>query len=109
MNEILHKSLTGKIISVYYKIYNGLSHTYPEFIYERTFAQQLKKLGINVIRQDEYKIYYKEKLVGIQRLDLFIAQNVVVELKVAPTILPIHKAAGILLFKGCRKRSRIII
>ncbi|MHA1744278.1 MAG: GxxExxY protein, partial [Candidatus Heimdallarchaeota archaeon] len=68
--------MTEKIISVYYKLYNGLSHTYPEFIYERAFAQQLRKLGIQVVRQDEYQVFYKDKLVGIQRLDLFVAKEV---------------------------------
>jgi len=94
MTELLYKDLTEKIISVYYKLYNGLSHTYPEFIYERAFAQQLQKLGIQVVRQDEYQVFYKDKLVGIQRLDLFVAKEVVVELKVVPQILAIHKAQG---------------
>jgi GxxExxY protein len=94
MTELLHKDLTEKIISVYYKLYNGLSHTYPEFIYERAFSEQLRKLGIQVIRQDEYQIFYKDKLMGIQRLDLFVARDVVVEIKVVPKILPIHKAQG---------------
>ena len=108
MKEILHKTLTGQIISVYYKIYNGLSHTYPEYIYENVFAQQLRKLGVKVIRQDEYKVFYKEKLVGIQRLDLLVAQDVVVELKVTPVLLPIHKAQAFSYLKVVGKEVGLV-
>lgn len=92
MSKLLHKNLTEKIIGVYYRIYNGLSHTYPEYIYENAFAQQLRKKGFKVFRQEEYLIKYKEKLVGMQRLDLFAADEIVIELKVAPNLQRIHKA-----------------
>ncbi|MFQ6059232.1 MAG: GxxExxY protein [Anaerolineae bacterium] len=35
MTELLHKDLTHRIIGTYYAVYNKLSQTYPEFIYER--------------------------------------------------------------------------
>jgi GxxExxY protein len=108
MAELLYKDLTEKVISVYYRLYNGLSHTYPEFIYERAFAQQLRKLGIQVIRQDEYKIFYKDKLVGLQRLDLFVAREVVVEIKVVPQILSIHKAQGFSYLKVVAKQVGLL-
>lgn len=32
ISQLLYKNQTEKIIGVYYRIYNGLSHTYPEYI-----------------------------------------------------------------------------
>lgn len=92
MTELLHKELTHRIIGVYYEVYNKLSQTYPEFIYERAMAALLERQGIGYLRQDEYQIKYKEQLVGVQQLDLFIADEVVVELKVADSITPLHLA-----------------
>lgn len=92
MTELLHRDLTGRIIGVYYTVYNKLSQTYPEFIYERVMIALLERLGIRCVQQGEYEIRYKEWLVGVQRLDIFIADKAVVELKVADSIDPIHVA-----------------
>ncbi|MFQ5859061.1 MAG: GxxExxY protein [Anaerolineae bacterium] len=92
MTELLHRELTGKIIGVYYDVYNGLSQTYPEFVFEEAMTADLRRLGISCIRQDKYEIRYKDWFVGRQELDIFVAQAVVVEIKVAERILPIHLA-----------------
>ncbi len=90
MTELLHKELTGSIIKVYYDVYNGLSQTYPEFVFEKAMMADLRRLGIPCVRQDKYEIRYKDWIVGRQELDIFVAQAVVVELKVAERIEPIH-------------------
>ena len=41
MTRLLHKELTGTILGVYWDVYNGLSHVYPEFIYETAMAGEL--------------------------------------------------------------------
>lgn len=92
MTELIHKDLTGHIIGVYYRVFNRLSQTYPEHIYERAMIVLLERLGISCVQQDEYEINYKDWLVGVQRLDIFVAEQAVVELKVAPEITPLHHA-----------------
>ena len=95
MTELLHKELTRKIIGVYYDVYNGTGRTYPEFIYERAMRDDLSRLGIPSRRQPEYTIFYKGRPAGAQRLDLFVAGDVVVEIKVAPGLTRLHKAQTI--------------
>lgn len=51
-----------------------------------------RERGIPCSRQDEYQVVYKDKIVGLQRLDMFVAGEVVVELKVAQHIEPVHLA-----------------
>lgn len=92
MTKLLHKDLTGRIIGVYYDVYNALSQTYPEFVYEKAMIADLRRLGVPCIRQDKYEILYKDWIVGRQELDIFVAQSVVVELKVTEQIKPIHLA-----------------
>jgi len=75
VTELLHRELTGKVIRVYYDVYNGLSRTYPEFIYENAMMRDLARCGIECSRQDEYKVFYKDWLVGAQRLDIFVARE----------------------------------
>lgn len=92
MTELLHRELTGKIIGVYYNVYNGLSRTYPEFIFENAMIGELGRHRIRCTRQDKYKIFYKEWLVGLQRLDIFVAERVVVEVKVKPRLTRLDMA-----------------
>ena len=92
MTELLHRELTGKIIGVYYDVYNGLSRTYPEFIYENAMMRVLRQQGIRCTRQDEYAILYKGQPIGAQRLDIFVAEQVVVEIKVKPRLTRLHQA-----------------
>jgi GxxExxY protein len=92
MTELLHNNLTHTIIGVYYDVYNGTARTYPEFIYERAMMHDLRKKGLRCRQQEEYQVIYRDRLVGSQRLDLFVADKVVVEIKVAPQLTDLHKA-----------------
>jgi len=58
MTELLYRDLTDKIIRVYYDVYNGLSRTYPEFIYENAMMHDLTRDGVRCTRQEEYQIHY---------------------------------------------------
>lgn len=92
MTTLIHRELTGKIIGTYYDVYNGTSRTYREYVYENAMLFDLRRQGIPCERQEEYQIRYKDWIVGRQRLDIFVADQVIVELKVAESLQPIHKA-----------------
>jgi len=93
MTELLYKELTGKILRAYYTAYNGLSRTHPEFICENAMVKLLGKMRVHHRRQPEYQIMYKEWVVGLQRLDILLLDEIVaVECKVAPRLESIHKA-----------------
>jgi GxxExxY protein len=92
MTKLLHEELTHAIIGTYYDVYNGTGRTYPEFIYERAMVHDLRHRGITCRQQEEYQVFYKDKLVGSQHLDLFVASEVVVEIKVAPELIDLHRA-----------------
>lgn len=92
MTKLLHKDLTGTIIGAFYEVYNHTSRTYPEYIYERAMMEELRRRGIEAKSQDKYEIIYKDYLVGLQRLDLFVVEEVVVENKVAERLTGLHKA-----------------
>jgi len=94
MPELLHKELTGSIIGAYYEVYNHTSRTYPEYIYESALMEELRRRGLAVTQQDEYQILYKGRLVGKQRLDLFVVQEIVVENKKTDKLTPLNKAQG---------------
>ena len=108
MTRLMHKELTGTIIGVYWDVYNGLSRVYPEFIYERAMMDELGRRNVPCRRQPEYEVTYRDKLVGKQRLDLFVADEVVVELKIAPELTKLHKAQTISYLKVVGKAVALL-
>ncbi|MCW5853244.1 MAG: GxxExxY protein [Anaerolineae bacterium] len=108
MTDLLHKKLTGAIIGAYYEVYNHTSRTYPEYIYERALMEELRRRGYQATCQDEYQIHYKDHLVGLQRLDLMVVEEVMAENKRADRLTPLHKAQGLSYLKTVQKQVGLI-
>ncbi len=103
MTELLHCELTGDLIGAYYEVYNHTPRTFPEFIYESALVVEIERRGYPVARQDEYQIIYKERIVGLQRLDLFVVREVVVENKVVERLSPLNRVQGLSYLKTVGK------
>ncbi len=109
MPNLAYQELTGEIIGAYYEVYNHTSRTYPEYIYEGAMREELRRRGIRTTRQDKYEIVYKNKRVGHQALDLFVAQEVVVENKVVERLTRLHKAQTISYLKTVDKSVGLLL
>jgi GxxExxY protein len=108
MTKLLYKELTGTIIGVYFDVYRGTARTYPEYIYEQAMLEDMRRKGIPCQRQPDYEVFYKDRRVGRQQLDLFVAGEVVVELKVAPQLTKLHKAQAISYLKVVGKQVSLL-
>jgi GxxExxY protein len=108
MPALLHRELTGDLIGAYYEVYNHTPRTYPEAIFESALVVEIRQRGYEITRQDEYQIFYKERLVGVQRLDLFVVHEVVVENKVVENLTPLNKAQGMSYLKTVGKQVGLI-
>jgi GxxExxY protein len=95
MMKLRHQAVTGKIIGSYYDVYNGTGRTYPEYVYERGLMMDLTGQEVKCYLQPEYQVLYKGIVVGKQVLDLFVAEVIGVEIKVATALTRLHKAQGI--------------
>lgn len=109
MPELLHKVLTASILRAYYNVYNGTSRMYPERFYDRAMAHDLAEMGIHCVTQPEWQVFYKEKLVGKQILDILIADRVVVENKVVSALARLHKAQLLSYLKATAKQVGLLL
>lgn len=109
MTSLLHADLTGTIIGAYYEVYNHTLRAYPESVFERAMLVELGRRGQKATQQNAYRILYKGQLVGIQQLDLFVLDEVVVELKVAERLTALHKAQGLSYLKTVGKPVGLIL
>lgn len=109
MPQFLHQDLTRTIIGAYFEVWNNTSRTYPEYIYEQAMMRELRHRGVLCTQQERYEVWYKERPVGRQELDIFVATEVVVENKVAERITRLHKAQAISYLKTIGKQVGLVL
>jgi GxxExxY protein len=90
---MLHEELTETIIGAAIEVHKQLGPGLLESVYQVCLARELALRNIPFEQQKDIPVDYK----GIHldsglRLDFLVAGNIIVELKVVETILPIHKA-----------------
>ncbi|MBI5529303.1 MAG: GxxExxY protein [Deltaproteobacteria bacterium] len=73
--------LTSQIIGAAIEVHKCLGPGLLESIYEEALSFELESRGIPFRRQVDVDVIYKEHVIKGQRLDLLVADEVVVELK----------------------------
>lgn len=85
--------ITSQVIAAAIEVHRALGPGLLESAYEECVAYELRLRGLHVERQVMLPLRYK----GIHldcgyKLDLFVEEQVVVELKATSILLPIHRA-----------------
>ncbi len=85
--------ITEIIIGCAIEVHKALGPGLLESAYEECLAYELMKAGLKVERQKPVPVIYKEiKLDCGYRMDLFVENAVVVELKTVEAFNPVHEA-----------------
>lgn len=87
--------LTHKIIGCAMKVHNVLGNGFQEIIYQRAQAIEMNKQGLMFEREKEMPIFYDGELIGTRRVDFFVENCVMVELKALEQIENVHKNQAI--------------
>ena len=86
-----HQEVTQAIIQVFYEVYNELGHGFLESVYEEAMDLALRDKGVEVKHQHPLPVWFRKKI-GDFRADLLVADAVIVELKAARALEPVHEA-----------------
>ena len=85
--------ITYKIIGCAFKVHSKLGPGLLESTYETCLEYELKKSGLNVVRQLSLPVIYDDiKLDAGYRIDLLVNNKIIIELKSVESILPVHEA-----------------
>ena len=87
--------LTHKIIGCAIEVHNQLGNGFQEVIYQRSLAIEFEMQGISFVRELEMELLYKEAYVGTRRVDFFVEDMVMVEIKAIEKLEGVHKAQAI--------------
>jgi GxxExxY protein len=80
------------VVNAALEVHRDLGPGFAEAVYERALAMELTARGVLFKRQVLAVVHYKGKPVGHGRLDLLVADRLVIELKAVDSIAPVHRA-----------------
>jgi GxxExxY protein len=87
-----YEDVTRKIIGCAMKVHSALGNGFQEVIYQRALAIEMQKQGLVFQRELEMKIYYDGFDIGTRRVDFFVEENIMVELKALTKLEDVHLA-----------------
>lgn len=90
-----HSELTGRIIGAAMEVHSILGNGYPELTYQRALSIELGIRGVRHVCELEMDLRYKGHDIGKRRMDLFVEDLVMVELKAVTELEDVHLAQAI--------------
>ena len=90
-----HEELTKNIIGCAMTVHSTLGNGFQEKIYQRCLQIELKESGINARRELVIPIYYRKFKVGTRRVDFFVEDKVMLELKAVIQLEDVHLAQAL--------------
>jgi GxxExxY protein len=107
---LLSEPLTEQIIGAAIEVHAQLGPGLLESIYEECMCEELRLCEIPFQCQIELPVVYKgRETQGVQRVDLIVADEVVVELKSVEHVLSVHEAQLLTYLKLTGKRVGLLI
>ncbi|MDF1497399.1 MAG: GxxExxY protein [Patescibacteria group bacterium] len=85
--EITH-TIVGSAMRVHTKLRNG----FQEVIYQRALAIEMEKRGLAFEREKEMLITYDGHKIGTRRVDFFVENSIMVEIKAQSKLEDVHFA-----------------
>jgi GxxExxY protein len=105
LNEI-----SGKVVDAAFEVHSTLGPGLIESVYEACLTHELKQREVSFERQKSIPVHYKGVVLedGL-RIDLFVQNKVVVELKAVEKLLPVHEAQLLTYLKLMKCRLGLLI
>ncbi len=86
------EELTGAVIGAAIAVHKAMGPGFLESIYENCMRLEMEKRQIPAEFQSEIPVHYHGVLVGTHRLDILVANTLIVELKAVKALEDVHFA-----------------
>jgi len=74
------------------EVHKILGNGFQEVIYQRALAIEMRAQGLDFEREKEMSIYYRNQDIGTRRVDFFVEEKIMVELKAITQLEDVHLA-----------------
>ena len=103
------EDIAHKIIGAAYKVFNTLGFGFLESVYKKAIALELRKQNMTVGEEQPLKVYYEEIVVGKFFVDLFVENEIIVELKSVENLSKAHEVQLVNYLNGLKKEIGLLI
>ncbi|MGY3054813.1 GxxExxY protein [Pedobacter sp. UYEF25] len=93
--DYLDSELTGKIIGCAMEVHKHLGNGFQEVVYQRALSIELSLQRISHEREKEMPLKYKGHDIGTRRVDFFVSEKIMVEIKAVIRLEDVHLAQAI--------------
>jgi GxxExxY protein len=90
-----HSALTSKIIGCAIEVHKFLGNGFQEVVYQRALAIEFGLQEVGFQREFEMPLFYKGESIGTRRVDFFIEDVIMVEIKAVIQLEDVHLAQAI--------------
>lgn len=87
---MIYDDITYKIIGCAMKVHGTLKNGFQEVIYQRALEIDFRISNISFSREHEMEIFYENQPIGTRRVDFFVENKIMVELKAISELTDIH-------------------
>lgn len=94
-DQYRHSELTGKIIGCAMEVHKVLGNGFQEVIYQRALEIEMAQQCLTASREHEMDIFYKDIKIGNRRVDFFVEEKIMVEIKAVVQLEDVHLAQAI--------------
>lgn len=90
-----YQDLTHEIIDAAMEVHRHLRNGFQEVVYQRALAIELSLRNIEFEREKEMPLEYKGHHIGTRRVDFFIEQKIMLEIKALVELTDVHLTQAI--------------
>lgn len=87
-----HEKLTHSIIGAAMEVHKHMGNGFQEVVYQRALAIEMHLRNIEFAREQEMPLLYKGHDVGTRRVDFFVEEKIMVEIKAVINLEDVHLA-----------------
>ncbi|WP_044281285.1 GxxExxY protein [Caldithrix abyssi] len=90
-----YEDLTHKIIGCAMEVHRILGNGFQEVIYQRALAIEMRAQDLDFEREKEMPIFYHGYEIGTRRIDFFVENKIMVEVKAIKQLEDVHLAQAL--------------
>ena len=90
-------------------VHNILGNGFQEVVYQRALAIEMANQGLSFTRELEIPIFYRDEEIGIRRVDFFVEEKIMVEIKAVIRLDNVHLAQAINYLEAYKMKVGLLI
>ncbi|MHC4715612.1 MAG: GxxExxY protein [Planctomycetota bacterium] len=106
---IVEKKLSYDVVGCAQRVHSALGPGFPEAVYQRALCRELVKARIPFESQPVFEVAYDGSVCGTFRVDVFVQEKIILELKAVEALCRQHEAQALAYLKASGAKVAILM